>query len=178
MPLGLVKWVSLRPRAEASWFIHSTYCSREAARATATCSAASLPLGNIMPCSNVSSVTLRPGSMPIVDEPSRAAMAMALTVTLMRLFRSGERSRATMVVAILVVLACGTSVYGNSLYSNWPELSSMMAMWTAVVLGAGASLTRRGVADRAASELDDGAVEVAIQGGTPLGWTALVSTHA
>ena len=33
-------------------------------------------------------------------------MALALTVTLMRRFRSAERSRATIVVAIFVVLAC------------------------------------------------------------------------
>ena len=142
MPLGFTKWVSFSPSAAASSFIHPTYCSRESANASATCSAASLPLGSIMPCSSVSSETVRPGSMPIVDEPSRAAIAVALTVTRMRRLRSGERSRATIVVPILVVLAWGTRANASSPYRSWPEPSSTIATCTAVVSGAGTSPTR------------------------------------
>src|SRR4051794_36683651 len=107
--------------------------------------------------------------MPSVDEPSRAAIALALTVTLTRFDRSPARSRATMVVAILVVLACGTVSCGFSPYSSCPEASSTIATYQAETLGGAASPVLCGTSAGCVLGRADG---VATHGGMPLGSTA------
>src|SRR5215472_159812 len=144
MPLGVTKCVSCKPRLATRSFIQPTYVSREPASDTATCSAASLPLGSIIPYSSVSSLRCWFGSMPMTDEPSHATSAPALTVVVYTRLISDSCSRATMVFTILVIDAGAARPKPSCSYNSAPEPSSTIATWAAVTLGGGSAPSRRG----------------------------------
>src|SRR5260370_41914693 len=63
----------------------------------------------------------------MTDEPSQLISAAALTLVVNMVCRSGPRSRATMVVTILVMLAGGWRENASWAYRTLPEASSTTA---------------------------------------------------
>src|SRR5207248_6953761 len=75
----------------------------------------------------------------MTDEPSQLISAAALTLVVNMVCRSGPRSRATIVVTILVMLAGGWRENASWAYRRLPEASSTMATCGAETCG-GASV--------------------------------------
>src|SRR5215470_14670145 len=80
----------------------------------------------------------------MIDEPSHAASAEALTVVRYTFLILGSCSSATMVVAILVMLAGASRANGSTEYSNASEASSSTATCGADTCGAGSLPVWRG----------------------------------
>src|SRR5205807_433255 len=180
-PLGLTKWVSASPSSswlEATAFIQPTNWSRDSPMVSASCSAASLPLGSNKPYSSVLTLSRCPGDSPMMEEPSAAAMAKPSTLTRTTVSSDWTCSSVTMAVAILVVLAGASRACGAWPYSSNPLASSTTATSGALTLGGASGVTRRKPPTSGGTAWSPSSSEETIQGGGPLGATSWAAIQA